>query len=453
MFPLRLRFAFDEFDSTVIGMAGTCASTIEGELTMSTSTDQTALAHQLIVNGRSYGPATGPVVVICVDGSEPAYHEIAIKEGLMPFLQSVVEGAGTSLPAECAMPAFTNPNNLSIATGRPPAVHGICGNFFYDPASDAEVMMNAPELLQAPTIFASYEEVGASVAIITAKDKLRRLLGAGLSRGICFSAEKADQVTMEENRIEGALELVGMPLPSVYSADLSAFALAAGVKVLERDRPDLMYISLTDYIQHKYAPGSDVANDFYAMLDRYCAQLDALGATLVVTADHGMNAKSDDAGKPQVVYLQDLLDGWLGAGTSRVILPITDPYTAHHGALGSYATVYLPGQPVAEIIERLRGIDGVEVVLDAEEACQRYELPRDRIGDLVLVTRQDTTVGTTPERHDLSALDRPLRSHGGLSEQSVPFIVNRQLSDLPAEHRLRNYDAYWVALNFAGQTA
>src|SRR5690606_1099525 len=160
--------------------------------------------------------------------------------------------------------------------------------------SGEEVMMNDPGLLRAPTLFAAFAEAGRSVAVVTAKDKLRRLLGRGLrGRGVCFSAEKADTATLADNGIEDVLDLVGMDLPEVYSAGLSEFAMAAGTKVLERDRPDLTYISLTDYIQHKHAPGTPVADDFYAMLDGYFRRIDELGAVLVITADHGMNRKSD----------------------------------------------------------------------------------------------------------------------------------------------------------------
>jgi phosphonoacetate hydrolase len=78
------------------------------------------------------------------------------------------------------------------------------------------------------------------------------------------------------------------------------------------------------------------------MMDRNLARLDALGATIVVTADHGMNAKHGADGQPNVIYLQDTLDAGSARTTARVILPITDPYVVHHGALGSFALVYLP---------------------------------------------------------------------------------------------------------------
>ncbi|POX37755.1 phosphonoacetate hydrolase [Streptomyces sp. Ru73] len=408
-------------------------------------------AERLTVNGRGYAWPVRPVVVVCIDGSEDAYHERAIADGRMPFLERMLRD-GSDLRADCTMPSFTNPNNLSIATGVPPSVHGICGNYFYDPAADAEVMMNDPELLRAPTLFAEFSRAGAKVAVITAKDKLRRLLGKGLRDGICFSAEKADRVTQEDNGIEKVLERAGMALPSVYSAELSELVMAAGVDVLERERPELMYLSLTDYIQHKHAPGSPVANDFYAMLDRYFARIDALGAVLVVTADHGMNAKSDGSGEAQVVYLQDELDARLGAGAARVVLPITDPYTVHHGALGSYATVHLPaGADVDALRAGLATLDGVAEVMGRERACVRFELPGDRIGELVVIAERNTVLGTTPARHDISGFTEPLRSHGGLSEQRVPFLVNAPVGPLPPAHRLRNFDSYWVGTSVAAE--
>ena len=404
------------------------------------------------VNGRSYGFPQAPVVVVCIDGSEPAYMEEAMGAGCMPWLEAMLPG-GADLRADCVVPSFTNPNNLSIVTGQPPAVHGICGNFFYDPAKDAEVMMNDPAYLRAPTLFPAFREAGATVAIVTAKDKLRRLLGHGLamepSAAVCFSAEKADEASLAENGIEGVLALVGRPLPDVYSADLSEFVFAAGVKLMAAMRPDLMYLSTTDYIQHKHAPGSADANDFYAMMDGYLAALDAAGAVIVLTADHGMNAKHKADGSPNVLYLQSALDAFLGEGKARTILPITDPYVVHHGALGSYATVYLPeGADLAAVAAHVRGLEGVERVLTRKEAAAAFELPEDRIGELVVVTGKDRAVGTRPDKHDLSGLDVPLRSHGGVSEQRVPLVVNRRVTGL-AGRRLRNFDAFDIALNHA----
>ena len=402
------------------------------------------------VNGRDYRFPKSPTVVVCIDGSEPGYIERAIEAGLAPNFARLMRD-GANLTALSAMPSFTNPNNMSIITGRPPAVHGIAGNYFYDRASGKEVMMNDASFLRAPTIMQAFHDAGAKVAVVTAKDKLRAMLGKGLDmaggRAIAFSSERADKATVAENGIGDVLARIGKPLPEVYSSDLSEFVMAAGVSILRRERPDLMYLSTTDYVQHKAAPGTPVANAFYAMMDRYVRELDGAGAVLVLTADHGMNDKHLPNGEPDVIYLQTLLDEWLGTAKARVILPITDPYVKHHGALGSFATVYLPaGADVDDLLGRLRPVEGIDVALSSAEACARFELPPDRIGDIVVVSKIHKVLGTSRERHDLSGLTEPLRSHGGLTEQVVPMVANRKVT-MPEGHRLRNFDVFDVALN------
>jgi phosphonoacetate hydrolase len=416
------------------------------------------------VNGRSYGPARALTVVVCVDGCEYDYLEAAVAAGVAPFIGTMLHGgsagsAGSSFRADCVIPSFTNPNNLSIVTGVPPSVHGICGNYFFDPHANggkgAEVMMNDPAYLRAGTILAAAAQRGEKVAVITAKDKLRRLLGWQLD-GICFSAEKADTVTLAENGIDNVLELVGKPVPDVYSADLSEFVFAAGVRLAETRKLDLMYLSTTDYVQHKCAPGTDGANAFYAMMDGYLARLNELGAVIGLTADHGMNAKHDPVtGEPNVVYLQDWLDDTLdardGDRAARVILPITDPYVVHHGALGSFATIYLPPSVDAKALAaRIAQLPGVDIVLDNAAACERFELPNDRVGDLVVVSGRNTALGTRRAEHDLSGLTVPLRSHGGVSEQEVPLLFNRATDGFESAlkgKRLRNFDVFSIALN------
>lgn len=407
------------------------------------------------VNGRTYAWPRVPAIAICLDGCEPAYLDEAIKAGLMPALVRIKK-KGTVRFAHSVIPSFTNPNNLSIATGRPPAIHGICGNYLYNPETGEEVMMNDPKFLRAPTVFQGFYDAGARVAVVTAKDKLRALLGKGLKfddgRAMCFSAERSDTTTLAEHGIDNASKHFGLPVPEVYSAELSEFVFAAGVQLLKEFRPDVMYLTTTDYVQHKYAPGEPQANAFYAMFDKYLAQLDELGAAIVVTADHGMKPKHHADGSPNVVYVQDVLDEWLGKDAARVILPITDPYVVHHGALGSFATAYLPkGADREAIMGKLRQVEDIILVVGREEGCARFELPEDRMGDIILVSSENKTIGTSEHRHDLAALDEPLRSHGGLTEQEVPFIVNRVLPDLPNEPVLRNFDAFYYAVMAAAQ--
>ncbi len=410
------------------------------------------LTTPVVVNDRTYSVPKTCAIAICLDGCEPEYLEKAIADGLMPTLKRMRE-TGTDRLAHSVIPSFTNPNNLSIATGRPPSVHGICGNYLYEPETGEEVMMNDVRFLRAPTIFSKFYEAGARVAIVTAKDKLRALLGAGLKfdedRAICYSAEKSDTSTKAEHGQDAASAWLGMPQPEVYSADLSEFVFAAGVKLLKEWHPDVMYLTTTDYVQHKYGPDQAEAKSFYKMFDKYLTELDALGAAIVVTADHGMKPKHDANGDPQVIYVQDLLDEWLGVAAARVILPITDPYVVHHGALGGFGTAYLPaGADHADIIARLAARPEILEVMDKGKAVKRFELPGDRIGDIVMISTENMTIGTSEHRHDLAALNEPLRSHGGLTEQEVPFICNRVL-DLPSAPVLRNFDAFFYAAQAA----
>jgi phosphonoacetate hydrolase len=223
-----------------------------------------------------------------------------------------------------------------------------------------------------------------------------------------------------------------MPVPDVYSAELSEFVFAAGVKLMQTRRPDVMYLSTTDYIQHKHAPGTAGANAFYAMMDRYLGELDAMGCVIALTADHGMNAKTGMDAKPDVIYLQDLLDGWLGAAAARVILPITDPYVVHHGALGSFATVYLPagarrGRRCRRALAALRGMEGRADPRRGGRRLRAAGRPHRRPGGGVRALHR---ARHQRARHDLSALEVPLRSHGGISEQRVPLILNRAIPGL-----------------------
>ena len=412
------------------------------------------MSSQIKINERQYpGIPSSTAIVICLDGSQKEYFEEASKLNLTPNIDSFKKN-GEDLLVNSAIPSFTNPNNISIVTGRPSSIHGICGNFFYTPSTGEEVMMNDPQFLRAPTIFQKYYEQGAKIAIVTAKDKLRKLLSHGLkfneSRAICFSSEKSDQANLNENGIEEVNKWLDMEVPNVYSQGLSEFVMAAGVKILNELNPDIMYLSTTDFIQHKYAPGDEVANAFYAMFDRYIGQLNVNNNSIIVTADHGMQPKSRADGSPNAIFLQDILDETLGKDISKVILPITDPYVVHHGALGSFATVYLDDKSrIHDAIVEIQKIDDIEVVLTNEEGCAQYDLPTDRMGDIICMSSKNSTIGSAEKAHDLSKLKEPLRSHGGLHEREVPFISNKKINLNDANMKLNNYDAFYYAISGA----
>jgi phosphonoacetate hydrolase len=387
----------------------------------------------VVVNGTAYRWPQRPVVVVCIDGGDPAYLRQGIDRNCIPNIASFIE-RGFSAIADGTMPSFTCPNNMSIITGTPASRHGISGNFYLDAATGEAVVMTSPELLRGDTILARFAGAGARVVSITAKDKLRRQLGKHLDilhGNVNFSAEKADQCSLAEHGIENVLDFAGMPLPDMYSAELSLFVLAAGVKILEHERPDLMFLSLTDYIQHKYAPDEAPAMAFYRAIDEQFGRLADLGALVALTADHGMNDKSRADGSPNVIWLQDILDAEFGKGDTKVICPITDYFVAHHGALGGFVRVWCRGEATPDdIISVVQTLEGVDSVHDKATVCQRYDLPADREGDVAVIARADVCIGATQADHDLSELQGfRLRSHGSLAEAKVPFILSAPLND------------------------
>jgi phosphonoacetate hydrolase len=409
------------------------------------------------VNGTRYSWPKRPTVVVCIDGGDPAYLQQFLKDGSIPNIARFMK-QGFSVVADGTVPSFTCPNNMSIITGTPASKHGISGNYYLDTRTGKAVVMTGPELLRGDTIISRFASAGAKVVSITAKDKLRKQLGKNLDLtqgNVSFSSEKADKCTLAENGIENVLQLVGMPLPDMYSMELSLFVLEAGIKLLERERRDLIYLSLTDYVQHKYAPAESEARRFYQEIDRRFGRLAGLGAVVALTADHGMNDKSNAAGKPNVIWLQDMLDARFGKGDTRVICPITDAFVAHHGALGGFVRVWCTGKTTPrQVIDAIKGIDGLESVLDKETACKVHDLPADREGDVVVISTADVCVGASEADHDLSGLEgHRLRTHGGVSEAKVPFILNVPLNDeyklKAGAATLKSYQIFDFALNGA----
>ena len=411
--------------------------------------------HPIALNGRSYRLPSRPTVVICADGCDPSYIDAGLEAGVLPTIAGWRE-AGFYALADAVMPTFTNPNNLSIVTGAPPSLHGISGNFALDRVSGAEIMMTDPEMVSGETILALMSRAGVPTAAITAKDKLRRMLGRGLDigrTGICFSSEQADRCTLAEHGIEGVEALVGRAAPDMYSADLSLFVLDAGIRLVEEECARLIYLSLSDYVQHGNGPGEPEALAFHHALDDRLARFAELGCVVAMTADHGMNDKALPDGNPHVLFLEDILNAEFGDGAVRVSCPITDPFVRHHGALGSFVRVYQKtGVPLATLAHTVRALPGIDAVLTRAQASARYELPYDREADLVVTGDRNTVIGARAAEHDLSALDgHRLRSHGGEYEQTVPFLLSHQLTEdyrlLLQSQRLRNFAIFEFALS------
>ena len=397
------------------------------------------MAETIELNGRRYRKPERPVVVICVDGFDPAYVERGIADGVLPTIGAFAHD-GFLGAADAVMPTFTNPNNVSIVTGAPPAVHGIAGNYCLDRDTGHEIMMTDERLMRSETILALMARAGVATAAVTAKDKLRRLLGRNLD-GIAISSECADAAMAA---------LVGRARPDMYSADLSLYVLDAGLRLLDSGAARLLYLSLSDYVQHAHPPGAPEADAFHRAVDDRVRRFVELGASVGLVADHGMNDK------PRVIFLEDELTERFGAGAARVICPITDPFVRHHGALGSFVRVY--GRDQADLPAMMTAsaaLPGIAGVLDRAEAARRFEMPFDREADFIVLGDAATAIGAARAGHDLSGLaGHRLRSHGGAGEQRVPFILSRPLTPeyrrRAAAGGLRNFDIFDFALNGLG---
>jgi phosphonoacetate hydrolase len=206
-------------------------------------------------------------------------------------------------------------------------------------------------------------------------------------------------------------------------------------------------LSLSDYVQHAHPPGDPEADAFHRAVDTRVRRFVELGAIVGLVADHGMNDK------PRVIFLEDELSERFGVGAARVISPITDPFVRHHGALGSFVRVYArSGSDIPAMMAASAELPGVAAVLDRAEASRRFDLPFDREADFVVLGDPATAIGAARAEHDLSGLaGHRLRSHGGLGEQRVPFILSWPLS--PDYRRraeaggLRNFDIFDFVLN------
>ncbi|EHL98705.1 phosphonoacetate hydrolase [Acetobacteraceae bacterium AT-5844] len=407
------------------------------------------------VNGRDYRLPERPVAVVCLDGCDSEYLDVGQKAGELPFFAHCL-AKGFAAQALAAMPTFTNPNNASLVTGVPPALHGVSGNFYLDRATGETVMVTGDAEMRAPTILAAMADAGVPTAMVTAKDKLRAALAKGLpiGPGIAVSAQHASAARESTHGIGDLTALLGQPEPDQYSAELSLFVLDTGIALARRGKARLMYLSLSDYVQHRHAPQSEEARAFMRALDARLGTLAALGWVVAATADHGMTDMARPDGSPEIVFVGDLLDARFGAGTTQVICPITDPFVRHHGALGGLVRVHLRRDAdvpsVDDVLATLRAEPRLLEVLPGEEACARYGMAPHMEGDVTVIARRGVALGSRAAEHDLAQLaGERLRSHGGLAEQVVPFLLSEPLSAawLASRQELRNFDIFDAALN------
>lgn len=340
-----------------------------------------------------------PIVLICLDGCSWEYIRAADMQNLKK-----IQRCGTSIKCKSMIPTVTNVNNASILTGEFPIKHGITGNYYFDQQKDVEKYMDSWSFLKCGTLLEKASKKGFKTLLLTVKDKLKRLLSRGTTTS--FSVEKPS---------EWILKKQGKP-PSVYSSDSVLWLLDAALKMLEKRRYDITYISTTDYISHKYEPRSVEAKEYMEAVDDRIGSFSERGFIIGVTADHGMGNKSIKVNLRRILAELRI--------NARIIPIIKDEFIEHHQNLGGAVYIYLSkGQEKAR--ETLLAAEDVESVLTNKEAARLYKLPPDRIGDFLVLATKSAVFGNVSNgfREEID-----IRSHGSLHESEVPFITNQKIN-------------------------
>ena len=338
-----------------------------------------------------------PTIVVLIDGFDPEYLEACPA----PNLEAMAR-RGFRVDGNGMTPSVTNVNNVSLVTASYPEQHGITSNYLLDRQLGEEFYMESGEFLRAETMFQRASACGMRSLLVTAKDKLRRLLSDGAT--VSISSEEPPGWVVSG---------VGEP-PPIYSLEVNRWVLEAGRYAMSREPFDLVYLTTTDYAMHTYGPRHPESARHVALLDEGLGSVLAQSpdSRMLITADHGMSDKTHMLHLPA-----ELARYGIGA---RAVPVIKDRYVVHHSNLGGSIYVHLDNSgDINSALDILRNLDGVEGALPGEEAARRFRLMPERIGD-VLVLADDATVFGDPSE---VAMPEGLRSHGSAHETTVPVIA------------------------------
>ena len=337
-----------------------------------------------------------PTIVVLIDGLDPEY----LKACPAPNLSAMAR-QGFRVDGRGMTPSVTNVNNVSLVTGSYPQQHGITSNYLLDKDLGEEFYMESGEFLRAETMFQRASACGLRSLLVTAKDKLCRLLSDGVTVSIS-SEEPPDWV----------VSAVGEP-PPIYSLEVNRWVLDAGRYAMSREPFDLVYLTTTDYAMHTYGPGRSESARHVTLLDEGLGAVreQSPDARMLVTADHGMSDKTRMLHLPAELARYGI--------SARAVPVIKDRYVVHHSNLGGSIYVHLENRTdINAAVDALLHLDGVEDALPGEEAALRFHLMPERVGDIFVLADPATVFGDPSE----VTMPQGLRSHGSAHETTVPII-------------------------------
>jgi phosphonoacetate hydrolase len=342
------------------------------------------------------------VLMFLIDGLDPAY----VQPARMPRLAALMKAGGSTLDGRGVLPSLTNVNHISLLTGTFPARHGLSTNFYFDRATRAEVFMEQVSFVREPLLFERFREAGWSTALVTAKEKLTRLLRRGLD--VCVDMKSHPE----------AYRRAAGPPPDIFTLDINLWVLRMAREVAIEARPDFLYVATTDYPQHKLGPDAPAMQGYLEAHDQALGRLldayDPADTLVVLTADHGMNAKTTAVSPVRALS---------EAGIRAHGVPlIRDGLYAHHRDLGGALYLYFDDETATrEALDVLSRTPGVEEVTTRAEAG-RDHLPEDRVGDLICWGAREVALGVWNEGA-VSREESALRSHGSKHEQRIPMLI------------------------------
>ena len=367
-----------------------------------------------------------PRLIFMIDGFGLDY----LASGAAPFLSELFDEGGEE--AEGLWPTVTNVNNAAIACAAPPAVTGITGNSFLDPDSGVDRYMDRAAMLTTPTLLETWSAAGRRCALLSVKGKTGRLLGRGV-----------EYMVSTETVPPEIADAVGAP-PHIYTSEVNIWLVDCLAWLLAH-RPDLdtFYVHTTDYPMHMWAPEQDGSQEHLRQLDAAIrAVVDAVPhAEVLVTADHGMNAKTRALDLGRILAAR-------GVTGARALSIEKDGYVGHHRDLGGGAWVWAGEDQIDQAAKILASLDGVEEVLPRAEAAARFQLNPDRMGDLAVLADRRSVFGDL--QTETEALPPGYRSHGSGYEREVP-LIRWNVSDPGASGPARESAMNWhLLLPFAG---